>query len=98
MIRDLYCGGRRRQNWVASLTQNNPNRVISNRPARWLIFLTCLVLGLGARAWDQRRFWTRYNFREVVPAQVYAGGFQSPATLRGVVKQFHIRTVVTLLP
>jgi tyrosine-protein phosphatase SIW14 len=74
------------------------HQLLRHRSARYLVLLACVLTGFGLRAWDQRRFWTRYNFREVAPGQVYAGGFQSPATLRGIVRQYHIRTVLTLLP
>jgi tyrosine-protein phosphatase SIW14 len=73
-------------------------RLLCHRPTRYLIFLICLLTGLVTRAWDQRRFWTRYNFREVILGEVYAGGFQYPTTLRGIVRQYDIRTVLTLLP
>lgn len=46
--------------------------------------------------WDHRHYWFLHNFREVEPGRVYAGGYQYPAPLQRLLRQYHIKTVVSL--
>lgn len=68
------------------------------RRTRWIIYVLVALCAIAARAWDQRRYWTRNNFRKVSAGKIYAGGFQYRVALTGSIWKHRIRTVLTLLP
>ena len=75
-------------------------RLVSHRRTRWLLIgLLTLPVAFGA-GWirHHRYHFIERNFREVVPGQVYAGAFQYPMPLERIVREYHIKTVLSLIP
>jgi tyrosine-protein phosphatase SIW14 len=67
-----------------------------NRRKLLILVASLISAASGYFAWDCREYWFANNFREVVPGKIYAGGYQHPLPLRRIIKQYGIKTVLSL--
>ena len=76
------------------------SRLVRHRRARWLLVgVVILTLVFGAHWIKRHRYqFLERNVREVVPDQVYAGAFQYPVPLERVLRKYHIKTLLSLMP
>lgn len=83
---------------VSTLTDDELDTALTvHRPRRrvWLIAIAALLLAF-AMAWWQSRVLPK-RFAAVVPGRVYRGGSVTPEQLDYLKREYHIRTVLSLL-
>jgi protein tyrosine phosphatase (PTP) superfamily phosphohydrolase (DUF442 family) len=55
-----------------------------------------LIAAPGYWLWDHRGYWFADNLREVEAGRIYAGGYQYPWPLQRIVRQYGVKTVLSL--
>lgn len=70
-----------------------------SRPWRLRILLALVAASASIVAfwlWDHRGYWLADNVREIEAGRIYAGGFQYNRPLQRIVRQYGIKTVLSL--